>query len=116
MNFYRFSVSWPRVLPDGDISSLNMDGIRYYNNLIDLLLRNNIEPIITMYHFDLPQMIQNYGGFLNPNLINYFEQYANLLFKYFGDRVSVFRIITMYLKFKVKVLYIPIRLVFKYIP
>lgn len=88
MNFYRFSVSWSRILPNGDISSLNMDGIRYYDNLINLLLQNKIQPIITIYHFDLPQMLQNYGGFLNPMFIDYYEQFANLLFKYYGDRVS----------------------------
>lgn len=85
---YRFSISWSRILPDG--SNVNMKGIEYYHNLIDELLANNIEPIATMHHFDLPQYLQNMGGFLNPEVSDYFEHYADILFKHFGSKVSVF--------------------------
>lgn len=88
MNFYRFSISWSRVLPTGDTSIINEKGIEYYNKVIDRLLELNIEPMITMYHYDLPLKLQTFGGFSNEIIIKYFEAYANLLFERFGDRVK----------------------------
>lgn len=87
MNFYRFSIAWSRVLPNGDISSINEKGIEYYNRLINLLLENGIEPMVTMYHYDLPNELQKFGGLTNPIFVSFFEAYANLLFERFGDRV-----------------------------
>lgn len=89
VNVYRFSISWSRVLPTGDITNINEKGIDYYNNLIDKLLEENIEPMVTMYHFDLPSAIQLFGGFTNFVLVKYFEEYANLLYSRFGDRVKI---------------------------
>lgn len=89
MDFYRFSISWPRVLPNGDITNVNEKGIEYYNKLIDKLLESNIEPMITMFHWDLPQKLEIFGGFTNPIIIDYFEAYAKLLFERFGDRVKL---------------------------
>ncbi|KAJ8879138.1 hypothetical protein PR048_019744 [Dryococelus australis] len=88
LNFYRFSVSWSRILPKGDVSYINQDGIDYYNNLINELKKNNIEPLVTMYHWDLPQHLQDLGGLANDVIIDYFEDYARLLFTNFGDRVK----------------------------
>lgn len=88
MDFYRFSIAWSRVLPTGDISNVNENGIEYYNKLIDKLLEMNIEPMVTMYHFDLPQELQKMGGFTNAAIVDYFEAYANLLYERFGDRVK----------------------------
>lgn len=88
MHFYRFSIGWSRVLPDGDVSNINEAGIKYYNQLIDQLLENGIEPMITMYHYDLPHELQKFGGLTNPVFISFFEAYANLLFDRFGDRVN----------------------------
>lgn len=87
MNFYRFSIGWARVLPDGDVSTVNEAGIAYYNKLIDRLLENGIEPMVTMYHYDLPQALQRFGGLTNSLFVGYFEAYADLLFNRFGDRV-----------------------------
>lgn len=87
--FYRFSVSWTRILTNGEITTRNQLGIDYYNRLIDELIANGIEPIVTMYHWDLPQPIQDLGGFANPLFVDYFEQFANVLYKEFGDRVKI---------------------------
>lgn len=88
VHFYRFSISWARIMPDGDISSLNEAGLSHYDTVIDELLANGIEPIITMYHMDLPQRLQNLGGWANRYIIEYFEQYAKVLFERYGDRVN----------------------------
>jgi beta-glucosidase/6-phospho-beta-glucosidase/beta-galactosidase len=64
-----------------------LKGIEYYHKLIDELIANNIEPMVTMYHFDIPQCLQDLGGFLNPEFIDYFETYADTLYKHFGSKV-----------------------------
>lgn len=87
MDSYRFSISWARVLPKGDIANVNEEGIEYYNKLIDSLLEHNIEPMVTMYHYDLPLRLQQIGGFSNALIVDYFEAYAKLLFERFGNRV-----------------------------
>lgn len=88
MDFYRFSISWSRVLPNGDTSFINEKGIEYYNKIIDKLLELNIKPMVTIYHYDLPQKLQLFGGLTNSIISKYFKAYANLLFERFGDRVK----------------------------
>lgn len=87
LQFYRFSISWTRVLPTGFPNNINQAGINYYNELINELLANGITPIVTIYHWDLPQSLQDLGGFANPEIIHWMEDYAKVLFDHFGDRV-----------------------------
>lgn len=88
VDFYRFSLSWTRILPSGFSNDINQAGITYYNNLINALLDNNIEPCITLYHWDLPQSLQDLGGWPNEKLVKYFEDFADVAFRNFGDRVK----------------------------
>ncbi|XP_025944747.1 lactase-phlorizin hydrolase [Apteryx rowi] len=88
VSHYRFSISWPRVLPDGTTSYVNEAGLNYYERLIDALLAANIKPQVTIYHWDLPQALQNVGGWENDTIVQRFKEYAEFLFQRLGDRVK----------------------------
>ncbi|CCQ92514.1 Beta-glucosidase A [[Clostridium] ultunense Esp] len=83
---YRFSVSWSRVLPDGK-RRINEKGLDFYARLIDGLLNRGITPILTIYHWDLPQALQEKGGWANRDTTDRYAEYADLLFRRFGDLV-----------------------------
>jgi len=83
---YRFSISWPRVIPEGR-GAVNQKGLDYYRGLIDLLLKKGIAPVVTIYHWDLPQKLQDRGGWANRDVTDWYAEYAQLLFKELGDRV-----------------------------
>uniref|UniRef100_A0A8B9EUK2 Lactase-phlorizin hydrolase n=1 Tax=Amazona collaria TaxID=241587 RepID=A0A8B9EUK2_9PSIT len=85
---YRFSISWSRVLPDGTTRYVNEMGLNYYERLIDALLAANIIPQVTLYHWDLPQALQNVGGWENDTIVQRFKEYAELLFQRLGDKVK----------------------------
>ncbi|KAF4359254.1 hypothetical protein F8388_005363 [Cannabis sativa] len=76
--------------PGGKLSGgVNKEGIKYYNNLINELLANGLKPFVTLFHWDLPQALEDeYGGFLSPNIVHHFKEYTELCFKEFGDRVK----------------------------
>ena len=84
---YRFSIAWTRIVPDGD-GEINQAGIDFYHRLIDALLENNIEPIITMYHFDLPLALDKKGGWGNRATVDAFERFAKVLFEEYGSKVT----------------------------
>ncbi|MQL69682.1 hypothetical protein Taro_001967 [Colocasia esculenta] len=88
LDAYRLSISWSRLIPDGR-GPVNPKGLRYYNNLIDELVSYGIQPHVTLYHFDMPQTLQDeYGGLLSPNFVGDFTAYADTCFKELGDRVK----------------------------
>ncbi|XP_012218638.1 myrosinase 1-like [Linepithema humile] len=90
VDFYRFSVSWTRILPTGYPNVINQDGINYYKNLINELLANNIEPFITLYHWDHPEYLDKMGGWTNSLMVEWISNYARVVFKELGPKVKYF--------------------------
>ena len=84
---YRFSVAWPRVIPDG-VGRVNEMGLDFYDRLIDSLLEREIAPWLTMYHWDLPEVLQLRGGWNNREIVEWFGEYSEVLTSRFGDRVK----------------------------
>lgn len=85
---YRFSVSWPRIFPEGR-GRVNAKGIDFYHKVIDKLVENGIEPILTIYHWDLPQALQDkYNGWESREIINDFDNYCRLLYREYGKKVK----------------------------
>ncbi len=84
---YRFSISWPRVIPNGT-GATNPAGLDFYDRLVDEVLKANIIPTATLYHWDLPQALQNRGGWLNREILGWFADYADLMTRRLGDRVK----------------------------
>jgi len=85
---YRFSVSWPRVLPEGR-GRVNRAGLDFYSRLVDALLEAGIAPVLTLYHWDLPQALQDLGGWGSRDTIDAFAEYAGVVSRDLGDRVAL---------------------------
>lgn len=86
---YRFSISWPRVIPNGT-GDINKKGLAFYSDLVDELLENGIEPYVTLYHWDLPYELHKKGGFLNREFVDWFANYAKVITEALSDRVKYF--------------------------
>src|SRR5699024_5550656 len=86
-NTFRISFSWSRLIPDGT-GEVNQKAVDFYNDLIDELLDNDIEPFVNLYHFDMPMALQEEGGWETRETVDAYEAYARIAFKLFGDRVS----------------------------
>lgn len=86
---YRMSLNWARILPAG-IGTINKSGIQFYNNVIDSLLEAGIKPYITLYHWDYPYELYKKGGWLNPESVDWFGEYARIVAENFSDRVTNF--------------------------
>lgn len=84
---FRFSISWSRVFPDGS-GTPNETGLAHYDDVIDACLEHGIEPMITLYHFDLPQALADQGGWTVRSTVDAFEHYARTVFERYGDRVK----------------------------
>eukprot|EP01018_Ginkgo_biloba_P023323 Gb_30540 [translate_table: standard] len=88
MDAYRFSISWSRLIPGGR-GPVNDIAVKHYNNLINELLEQGIEPYVTLSHFDIPQALEDeYGGWISPRIVDDFANYAEVCFKLFADRVK----------------------------
>ena len=85
---YRFSIAWGRVLPEGR-GTINPKGLAFYERLVDCLLSHGIEPMVTLYHWDLPAALDDRGGWLNPDVAAWFADYAQIVFKALDDRVKL---------------------------
>ena len=86
---YRFSLSWPRILPQG-VGAVNEEGVAFYNRLIDALLANGIRPFVTLFHWDYPQALAERGAWANPDSPKWFEAYVSVCARRFGNRVKAF--------------------------
>jgi beta-glucosidase len=87
LNSYRFSISWPRIQPDGS-GPANAKGLDFYKRLLDALLEAHIRPLVTLYHWDLPQSLEDAGGWPNRDIAARFADYATLIARELGDRVE----------------------------
>jgi beta-glucosidase len=86
LDTYRFSIAWPRILPAGK-GKINQKGIDFYKNLVNKLLEAGIKPAATLYHWDLPQKLQDNGGWENRDTAKYFNEYAQIMYRELGDLV-----------------------------
>jgi beta-glucosidase len=87
LDAYRFSVAWPRIVPEGT-GAVNQVGVDFYSRLVDTLLGAGIRPVVTLYHWDLPQVLDDRGGWLNRDSAQWFTEYTEAVVAALGDRVT----------------------------
>lgn len=88
---YRFSISWSRIFPQGDETEPNEEGLRFYDHVIDECLRHQIQPLITLHHYEMPlYLAKHYGGWKNKKLIEFFRRFTETIIGRYGDRVKLF--------------------------
>ena len=85
---YRFSIAWARILPEGR-GAVNEGGLAFYERLVDTLLENGIQPMATLFHWDLPAALDDRGGWLNPDVADWFADYASVMYRRLDDRVKL---------------------------
>ncbi|KAK3922686.1 Beta-glucosidase 3, partial [Frankliniella fusca] len=90
LKVYRFSISWARVLPEADASKPNAKGVQFYHNLIDEILAHNMKPMVVLYHFDHPQLLEReFNGWRGRRMVDKFREYATFIFKEYGHKVKM---------------------------
>jgi len=87
-NAYRFSIAWPRIFPKGRGGLPNQPGLDYYSRLVDGMLERGLEPWVTLYHWDLPQALQDQGGWANRDTVDAFIEYTDVVSRHLGDRIK----------------------------
>lgn len=92
INTYRFSIAWPRIIPDG-LGPVNLVAVQHYRRFIDDLKDAGIKPLVTLYHWDMPLSLAQAGGWSNRNSVEWFARYAGVIFANFSDQVSDFILI-----------------------
>ncbi|XP_056637774.1 cytosolic beta-glucosidase-like [Diorhabda sublineata] len=88
VDYYRLSIAWSRLLPDGTIDNVNKNAKNYYTSLFEELRANGIEVMVTLYHWDLPTALEKQGGWLNPQVVDWFTDYATLCYHLYGTYVK----------------------------
>ncbi|XP_044014820.1 myrosinase 1-like [Aphidius gifuensis] len=88
-DYYRLSLSWARILPNGFANKISEEGVQHYKNVLDELHAKGIEPFVTIYHWDHPDVLDKLGGWTNELMVDYFEDYARIVFQEFGSRVKL---------------------------
>lgn len=87
----RVSIAWSRIFPNGDETEPNEDGLKFYDELFDEMIKNDIEPVVTLCHFDLPvSLIKNYGGWRNRKLVDFYLNYTTTIFNRYKDKIKYF--------------------------
>jgi beta-glucosidase len=89
---FRMSIAWTRILPQG-IGAINKNGIEFYNKVFDCCKKYNIEPWVTLYHWDLPQALQDKGGWCNREIVNWFLEFVNVCILYFGNKIKYWMVL-----------------------